>query len=1604
MDVKTVDVEAVFLDFRECLNTFDDWAESFWSFSALDIEQVFKVGDEVALVAPINRSLYPSTTTATCQANGTLTLVHMFQSTRFVPIGNTPVMLQRVDPNGGPLGEPVHKTIGPSGILEIDECERNQQYRVSFYPNVSKDHVRALYASYQAVIDALEVRLRNEWKSTFEAQWKDYTDANPLDQRRMLEKAFLQGMGKALYSLWDNFTQLYDLLADIRANSEKWLQYVSQTELDELLKLGKDTLARGLLVVSDEPLMFIYLSAISSWIRMLPPQEMNEVMGEITGEVLITLLLVRVAGAMGVTVRLGTQVLGHIKSGRVRKWLEMLADQLVGPRLEQHVEAAKPLLLGGAGTPIKVIPDAPLKAGDQVVSNPVPVVRDKVEQQTVLVRQEPVDDAPVVAKNPAGDAAAASDKTATNGCPVSMVTGEELLTLTDGALDGILPFEWTRLYRTSAVEVDCGLGFGWSHSLAHRVTVSGDSVVWTDHENRSTTLPLPSVSRPAITNSLAEAAIYLGSLPDELVLAQASRFYHFRDGVLTAISDAYDNRLRIFRNYLGQIERLDNGVGRSLFLRYASGRIVAVDYQIERAVDDGPFVWVTEQNVVSYAYDAAGRLVSATNAVGESEVYRYDDQHVILERGLAGGASFFWEWERSGKAARCVRHWASFSQMDTRYVWDDDGQVTVHNADGSQEVYVHDQRARLVQRVDPDGAEHFKSYDEKGRLTVEQDPLGAITAYHYDEAGRLVALFPGDDEPTSYEHENGFVRVVRRGLAVWKYERNDQGDVTRRTDPDGNPTDYSYNKHGQLTGIWYPDHSCQRLVWNERGQLLEELLPNGGIKRYRYDDLGQRTTQEDEHGALTQFEWNNVGRLVQIVLPSGDTRKYSYNAYGKITSERDELGHVTRYEYADGLHLISRRINADGTQVKYRYDNVRLLLTEIENEVGETYRLQYHSNGLIQQETGFDGQRTAYVYDLNGNLQEKTEHGDDGSQLVTRYERDHAGRLVRKTLPDGNIVDYAYDRQGNLLSVDDGHWALAYEYDPQNRLTAEHQGWGTLRYGYDACGQLQKLRLPDNNRLTFNHDKGGHLATVDLNGETLTSHLFKAGQEHQRQQGQLISHYHYDDQQLLHAHAVTQQEHYLYQRQYDYDKAGNLTHLLDTRKGEHHYHYDPLARLTRADHSQGEQERFGHDPAGNLLMQDRPGPDIVAGNRLMIQGDRHYDYDAFGNLIRERRGKGQQLVTEYSYDCQHRLIGVTQPNGQTASYRYDPFGRRISKTIDGLTTEFFWQGDKLIAEHHANRHRSYLYEPDSFRPLALLEGFGPKDTKPYHYQLDHLGTPQELTAPDGEIVWSAHYRAYGEITRLDIGKVDNPLRFQGQYFDSESGLHYNRHRYYNPDIGRYLTPDPVKLAGGINAYQYVPNPTGWVDPLGLTSCPGTAGCKPSYNAQSPFDAVKVNSDEPRTPGPQLTARQRRIEELTEANAKRRVLEYEAEYDMHMVGKHGPEVESHKIRRRSINGTDPITDITPQNKKGVPSSQFNSWKLQLQAWTKATSRVERGLPRYTGIDDKTNDIVRLELPGAGRGYRPNKKAPNNPTFNPSMNGAEMKFREDGTPFTLFPIKE
>ncbi|SBT16040.1 Putative deoxyribonuclease RhsC [Marinomonas gallaica] len=272
---------------------------------------------------------------------------------------------------------------------------------------------------------------------------------------------------------------------------------------------------------------------------------------------------------------------------------------------------------------------------------------------------------------------------------------------------------------------------------------------------------------------------------------------------------------------------------------------------------------------------------------------------------------------------------------------------------------------------------------------------------------------------------------------------------------------------------------------------------------------------------------------------------------------------------------------------------------------------------------------------------------------------------------------------------------------------------------------------------------------------------------------------------------------------------------------------------------QGPQpETFVHDPAGNLLsanednqQNEQPATEQdssrqVTQNRLNFFGDQHYAYDDQGNRTQTLRGKGQQLVTHFTYDALNQLTKV-EHNGVTTTYEYDPLGRRIAKRNADKTTTFLWNDDVLLSETTTHiesdnqeskedkskqtEHKTYLFEPDSFNPVAFVQ-----NNEIYHYHTDHLGTPQDITNAQGNIVWSARYRAYGNLALADVEEVENNLRFQGQYFDEETGLHYNRFRYYDPNCGRFINQDPIGLLGGLNCYQYVPNPVQWVDPLGLS--------------------------------------------------------------------------------------------------------------------------------------------------------------------------------------------
>jgi len=295
---------------------------------------------------------------------------------------------------------------------------------------------------------------------------------------------------------------------------------------------------------------------------------------------------------------------------------------------------------------------------------------------------------------------------------------------------------------------------------------------------------------------------------------------------------------------------------------------------------------------------------------------------------------------------------------------------------------------------------------------------------------------------------------------------------------------------------------------------------------------------------------------------------------------------------------------------------------------------------------------------------------------------------------------------------------------------------------------------------------------------------------------------------------------------YSHDKMDNIIGK-NTEHGDYGYQYDDFYRLTGAEHPGDQQdEAFTYDTVGNRLTSvEHDDWTYNSNNELVSYDGVTYEYDANGNMVKKTDGG---VITSFVYNIENRLVEVW--NGEagsgslTARYYYDPFGRRLWKEAGGVRTYFHYSDEGLIAEADASGNvvKSYGYKPGSTwmtDPLFMKVG-----DQYYFYHNDHLGTPQEMTAVNGAVVWRAEYSSFGEAT-VEVEAVENHLRFPGQYFDAETGLHYNWHRYYDPGIGRYLRADPIGLQKGKNhLFAYVlNNPINLIDPLGLLSGDGGGG-------------------------------------------------------------------------------------------------------------------------------------------------------------------------------------
>ncbi|NHZ83844.1 DUF4150 domain-containing protein [Massilia sp. CCM 8695] len=829
----------------------------------------------------------------------------------------------------------------------------------------------------------------------------------------------------------------------------------------------------------------------------------------------------------------------------------------------------------------------------------------------------------------------------------------------------------------------------------------------------------------------------------------------------------------------------------------------------------------------------------------------------------------------------------------TRYTYDAAGNLTsVTNALGNVTRIDYDAFNRPVSVTDALGHRTRSGYDDAGRIVNSTDELGRITAYSYDGQGRLAVLTDarGGAKRLSYDGAGRLASYTDCSGYTSLYQYDGQNRLVNSVDAVGNASRYSYDGLGRMVGVTHPDKTTET---------------------FDYDGDNNLTRHTDAKGQMTS---------------------YRYNSHGLPVERIDAKGQTMRYRHDEALRLVEL-VNGNDDSYRFTYDEESRLLTETGFD-SKTTQFSYDGAGLLVSST-CDGVRTDYLRDSMGQLVARNMSDGD-----VRYAYDALGRLTAVASQRAE-QRFGYDAAGQLVDerVAYALGQLPLPGEPRQRTAAF-----TLTHAYDMLGNRIQSTLPNGRTVDTLRYGSGHwhgtlwqgTALVDLERD----HLHR---ETARQVGTGRDRLHesraYDPQSRLSAFTLTRGNERLRERRYEYDATGNLTRIADQRGGDLRYAYDPLGQLLSALREREWSETFAFDPAGNLLdppsrkdggipheteelriekaqfgEQARHGiPRLakVTHNLLRQYAGHLYDYDARGNVIGKRSpagdgdGGGAQALA-LVYDSENRLITATRTNDQgrqVAHYTYDAFGRRIAKEVSEerreangaarpfavKTTLFVWDGDVLAQEIHADKTVTYLYEPDSFVPLARIESsegvesYAPPDThlchinewelpdarnnpppdlqqqeadkaqghwevwtqrqkragidavddRIHYYQCDHLGTPLDLLNEDGVSVWSGRYKAWGRILRYSANDVEQPLRFQGQYEDAETGLYYNRYRYYDPDCARYITQDPIGLNGGTNLYQYSPNPTAWVDPLGLAA--GKDCCCPKLLMLNPKD-------------------------------------------------------------------------------------------------------------------------------------------------------------------------
>ncbi|WP_243901653.1 RHS repeat-associated core domain-containing protein [Acinetobacter bereziniae] len=850
--------------------------------------------------------------------------------------------------------------------------------------------------------------------------------------------------------------------------------------------------------------------------------------------------------------------------------------------------------------------------------------------------------------------------------------------------------------------------------------------------------------------------------------------------------------------------------------------------------------------------DSNSKITQHFTTTGEVYIYRYNDQGDLLESINPDGSSVEYKYENGNP-------------------------VEIKNAEGAIWKNEYDDNDQLTKEIDPLQRETSYCYNAQGLPTSIIDAKGGLKSFKYDAQGNLLSYQDCSGKETKWGYdERGRVKFAENALKQKVEYFYSGSDTEQRTVIiKGVPL----NALGQLEKIKHADGTEEHFVHDAEGRLLAHLDPNQQQTRYEYDESGLITVRTDALGHKLKYKWDQLGRLQRLINENGASYQFFYDVMGRLLKEIDFDGKETVYKYDDRTKQLTTSI-----EVASAYGQ------DLKDRVAQKDRIQqfvFDSMGRLEQRTagyGYDSheveqqQIEEFAYDSNGQLvlarnadsaahwfydavgNQIREHHQDlktNKTAVWKHTYDELNVRIQTIRPDGQNIDWLTYGSGHVQSlILNGEDVVSFERDDLHRETTRHYANGiSQEQKYDDIGRLTQQRIVNG------HEFGYQSQTQQQNNA-----INKTQQLIQRL-------YQYDKTGQLTGIQDTRRGNI----NYKYDPVGRLLDAT-SKLGKEKFRFDPANNIIdpynmASDKSSKQNTEEGHYGYNRLV-----------NNVVKEYLEQQYQYDEFGQLIRQKTAQGDLHL---EWDVFGRLIKSHNAE-YTAEYRYDALGRRIQKRSKhhhtGAEQNVFygWDGDTVAFESTEDYTKHYIYEKGSFIPLvqavyqSSIELHQTLDwtDKPYSiyrdpiwktikkskgfddvwfYHCDHLGTPLEMTDHSGAIIWKAQYKAWGELVSAKqrfaraqdesyarSGKsekakssffenseiISNNIRFQGQYFDEETGLHYNRYRYYSPYVGRFVSKDPIGLLGGSNIYQYAPNPIEWIDPYGLQATKNT--CKVSF--------------------------------------------------------------------------------------------------------------------------------------------------------------------------------